>query len=52
MAWNLGWPMERQHAALFDGRVLEYGSPQTMCNLQPLWQMVNIVHSVRSWLGQ
>ena len=49
MVWNFGWPMAAPHAALFDGRVLEYGSCSiTMCNLPPLWQLVNAVHSVRS----
>ena len=51
MMWNLGWRMEIL-GKLLAGRVLEFGSILTTCNLQPLWQMINIIYSIRSWLGE
>jgi hypothetical protein len=51
MMWNLGWRMEIL-GRMLQGRVLEFGGLCTTCNLQPLWQIVNIVHSIRSWLRE
>ena len=53
MLWNLSWRMDSQLAATFSHNVLEYGHLReifTTCELQPLWQIVNIVYSIKAWI--
>ena len=51
MLWNLGFKSPVQDfSQRFENRVLEYGHQDilTKCNIPPLWQIVNIVYSIKA----